>query len=262
MCPTFLGVSQQKVRLGDIKLSNFSSGTSALQLLNAYGATAKVSAELIGSEAFAEFGAVDAVFICATEEDAEEYGCTPGWYLPDDWDNDGAFPMNDVLLKKGQGFIIQVNDAELKITYSGEVDSGEEGEISLPYNIGEKNVMGNCTPVDLVLGDVALANFSSGTSALQFLNAYGATAKVTATMIGDAAFSEFGAVDAVFICATQEDAGEYGCVPGWYLPDDWDNEGAYPMNNVKLPAGKAFVLQVNDAGLVVTLPSALASKAK
>ena len=112
------------------------------------------------------------------------------------------------------------------------------------------------------LGDIQYKNFSTGASPLQFLNAYGATAKVTADLIGTEAFAEFGAVDAVFICVTQEDADEYELPAGWYLPDDWEGDGAFPMNGVKVPAGQAFVLQVNDASLVVTIPSALAPKAK
>ena len=158
--------------------------------------------------------------------------------------------------------MLKANDDNLQVTYSGAVDPGEEGEIALPYNVYELNVMGNVTPVDLVLGDVAFDNFSSGTSSLQFLNQYGATAKVTPEMIGQEAYDAFGPVSANFICATKEDAEEYGCVPGWFLPDDWDNDGAYSMNGVKLPAGKAFVLKVNDEDLVISLPSALAPKAK
>ena len=115
-------------------------------------------------------------------------------------------------------------------------------------NVGANNVK---------LGDIKLANVSGGASKLQFLNRYGATAKATAAMIGEAAFAKFGAVDAVFIFITDEEAGEYDLPGGWYLPADWDDEGAFPMNNVKLPAGKAFVIQANDAGMTITLPSAL-----
>ena len=262
MAPTFITVGKQTVRLGDIQYKNFSTGNSPLQFLNAYGATAKVTADLIGAEAYAEFGDVDAVFINVTKEDADEYELPAGWYLPDDWEGDGAFPMNDVILKKGQGFVLDVNDANLEVTYAGQVDEGEEFEISLPYNYGELNVMGNVTPVDLVLGDIAYNNFSTGNSPLQFLNAYGATAKVTADLIGEEAFAEFGAVEAVFICVTKEDADEYELPAGWYLPDDWEGDGAFPMNGVKIPAGQAFVVDVNDGSLIITIPSALAPKAK
>ena len=262
MAPTFLTVGANKVKLGDIKLGNVVAGNSMLQFLNAYGATAKVTPEMIGSAAFAKFGAVDAVFIYISDAEAGGYGLPGGWYLPADWDDEGAYPMNNVPLKKGQGFVLEANDAGMTVTYSGAVDPGEEGEIALPYNIYEKNVLGNVTPVDLVLGDFVLGNVSGGATKLMFLNQYGAGANVTEEMIGAAAFAKFGAVDAVFIFITNEEAGGYGLPGGWYLPADWDDEGAYPMNNVKIPAGKAFVIEANDAGMTITLPSALAPKAK
>ena len=262
MCPTFLTVGKEQVRLGDIQYKNFSTGTSPLQLLNAYGATAKVTPELIGAEAFDAFPTAYAEFINVTEEDADEYDLPAGWYLPDDWEGDGAYPMNDVLLKKGQGFVIQANDANLEVTYAGQVEAGEEFEIALAFNVGEKNVLGNITPVDLVLGDVVYKNFSTGTSPLQFLNAYGATAKVTEEMIGAEAFAAFPTAYAEFINVTEEDADEYDLPAGWYLPDDWEGDGAYPMNGVNLPAGQAFVVQVNDAELIITIPSALKPAAK
>ena len=262
MAPTFLTVGANKVKLGDIKLGNVVAGNSMLQFLNAYGATAKVTPEMIGQEAFDAFGAVDAMFTYATEEEASGYDLPGGWYLPDDWDGDGAFQMNDVLLKKGQGFVLKANDAGMTVTYAGQVDAGEEGEIALPYNADEKNIIGNITPVDLKLGDLVLGNVVAGNSMLQFLNAYGATAKVTPEMIGQEAFDAFGAVDAMFTFATEEEASGYDLPGGWYLPDDWDGDGAFPMNNIPFPAGQAVVLKANDAGMTITLPSALKPTAK
>ena len=262
MAPTFLSVGAENVKLGDIKLGNVVGGASKFQIINAYGATAKVTTDMIGEAAFAKFGAVDATFIFITDEEAGEYDLPGGWYLPADWDDEGAFPMNNVLLKKGQGFILQANDVGMSATYSGSVDPGEEGEIALPYNYAEKNMLGNVTPVDLVLGDLVLGNVVGGASKLQFLNQYGATDKVTPEMIGQAAFDKFGAVDATFIFITEEEAGEYDLPGGWYLPADWDDEGAFLMNNVNLPAGKGFIIQANDVGMTITLPSALKPVAK
>ena len=262
MAPTFLTVGDNKVKLGDIKLSNVVAGNSFIQLLNAYGASDTVTPTMIGQDAFDAFGPVDATFTFATAEEAGEYGLPAGWYLPDDWNGDGAFPMNNVLLKKGQGFILKAGDAGMTITYSGAVDAGEEGEIALPYNIDEKNMMGNVTPVDLKLGDLVLGNVIAGNSFIQFLNAYGASDTVTPEMIGQEAFNTFGPVDATFTFATPEEAGEYGLPGGWYLPDDWNGDGAYPMNNIPLPAGKAFILKAGDAGMTITLPSALKPAAK
>ena len=262
MAPTFLNVGVNNVKLGDIKLANVVGGNSKLQFLNQYGATDKVTAGMIGQEAFDKFGAVYAVFTFATEEEASGYGIPGGWYLPDDWNGDGEFLMNNVPLKKGQGFVLEANDAGMTVTYSGAVDPGEEGEIALPYNPAELNVLGNVTPVDLKLGDLVLANVVGGNSKLQFLNQYGATDKVTAEMIGQEAFDKFGAVYAVFTFATEEEASGYGIPGGWYLPDDWNGDGEFVMNNIPLPAGKAFVLEANDAGMTITLPSALKPIAK
>ena len=262
LAPTFLTVGAERVKLGDIQLGNVVAGNSMLQILNQYGATAKVTPEMIGQEAFNEFGAISAVFTYATTEEASQYELPGGWYLPDDWNGEGKYLMNDVLLKKGQGFILEANESGMTITSSGAVDPGEEGEIALPLNINEKNMLGNVTPVNLKLGDIVLGNVVAGNSMLQFLNAYGATAKVTPEMIGQEAFNEFGAISAVFTFATPEEASQYELDGGWYLPDDWNGEGKYLMNNIPVLAGSAFILEANEAGMTITLPSALNSTAK
>lgn len=264
MTPTFLAVGQEKVRLGDIKLSGCKTFGSQLQLLNQYGATAKATEELVGKAAMEAFPGHNALFVFVTDDEAGEYDLPGGWYYNEDfWEGDGDFPMNDVLLKKGQGFVLQAGDAGMKITYSGAVDPGEEGEISLPYNLDELNIMGNITPVDLTLGDIVLGGCKTFGSQLQFLNQYGATAKATEEMVGAEAMAAFPNHNALFVFVTEEEAGEYDLPGGWYYNEDfWEGDGDFPMNGVKLPAGKGFVLQAGDAGMTIQLPSALAPKAK
>ena len=72
MTPTFLGVSANNYKLGDIKLSGCDSFSTTLQFLNAYGATATATADLIGAEAAAAFPDHDAYFIYVTDAEAAE----------------------------------------------------------------------------------------------------------------------------------------------------------------------------------------------
>ena len=264
MAPTFLSVGNQTVRLGDIKLSGCDHFDSQLQFLNAYGATAKATEELVGKDAMDAFPGHYATFVFVTDDEAGEYDLPGGWYFNEDfWEGDGLYPMNNVTLKKGQGFLLQAIDAGMKVTYAGQVDQGEEGEIALPYNVNEQNMMGNVTPVDLVLGDVVLGGCDHFDSQLQFLNPYGATAKATEEMVGKDAMEAFPDHYAAFVFVTEDEAGEYDLPGGWYFNEDfWEGDGLYPMNNVKLPAGKAFLLQTIDSGMTIQIPSALAPKAE
>ena len=263
MAPTFLQVSGNYYKLGDIKLSGCDHFGSQLQFLNAYGATAKATKEMVGEDAMEAFPDHEALFVFVTNDEAGEYDLPGGWYFYEDfWEGDGLFPMNDVILKKGQGFMLESLDEGMKVTYSGAVDPGDEGEIALPYNFNEKNILGNNTPVNLVLGDIVLGGCDHFGSQLQFLNAYGATAKATEAMVGADAMAAFPDHEALFIFVTTDEAGEYDLPGGWYFYEDfWEGAGDYPMNAVKLPSGMAFMLEVLDEGMTIQIPSALAPKA-
>ena len=215
---------------------------------------------MIGDEAFAEYEGSDAAFLFYTEEDAETYGGEPGWYLADDWDY-SLFLMDDVTFNIGQSFILDAGDESLKLTFSGEVSKGDEGEISLPNSYGDFNFLGNVTPVDLTLGDITLCNVVSGNSTIQFFNAKGVTAQVTKEMIGEEAFAEYEGSDAAFLFYTEEDAETYGGEPGWYLADDWDYS-LFLMNDVKISAGQGFILDAGDEGLTIQIPAAIQPASK
>ena len=114
VAPTFLRVNGGKVRLGDIKLEDVSSGASMIQFFNAGGAGAQVTEEMIGAEAFAEYEGSDAAFLYYTEDDAGIYGGEAGWYLMDDWEY-SLFLMNDVKLAAGQGFVLDAEDKGMTV---------------------------------------------------------------------------------------------------------------------------------------------------
>ena len=116
MSPTFLSVAKQNVKLGDIKLENTEFGTSVLMFLSKTGATADVTPELIGEDAYAAYPKAEAVFIYANPEEASDWEIEPGWYLDADYD-ETAYPMNDIVkLPAGQGFVFDIKDSKLKIT--------------------------------------------------------------------------------------------------------------------------------------------------
>ena len=115
MTPTFLGVSSDTYKLGDVKLSGCATFGSTLQFLNPYGATATATAAMIGEEAAAAFPGHEAVFIYVTDAVGEVWGLPGGWYFREDWEDEGLFPINDVVIKSGQGFVVQAQDAGMTI---------------------------------------------------------------------------------------------------------------------------------------------------
>ncbi len=92
---------------------------------------------------------VTARYIYWLAEDDPEEG--PGWYLSDD--EDGEINQNSLPLPMGTGFLVSRNSAEAdaQLVYSGEVNS-QPVTVDLPSS--GYNVIGNCCPKDLTLGDI------------------------------------------------------------------------------------------------------------
>ena len=230
---TFLpvGKTADDLTLGDIK-PNEDFVNSSIQFMTAGGANAKVS-----------FGGkqVKAEYTYWTEDD--EPGDGAGWYL--EADEDAEVNQNGVVLPMGTGFLVSRNGAEPDATlvYSGEVNT-EPVTPSLP-NSGY-NVIGNCCPTDLKIGDIT-PNEDFVNSSIQFMTPGGANAKVS-----------FGGkqVKAEYTYWTEDD--EPGDGAGWYLEADEDAE-VNQNELVTIPAGGGFLVSRNGAepDATVTIPSAL-----
>ena len=217
--------------LGDL-VPNEDFVYSTIQFMTAGGANAKTTFK--GKT-------VTARYIYWTADDDPEEGA--GWYLSDD--DDGEINQNDLPLPMGTGFLVSrgAPEADAALVYSGEVNT-QPVTVGLP-NSGY-NVIGNCCPKDLTLGDIT-PNEDFVYSTIQFMTAGGANAKTT---------FKGKTVTARYIYWLAEDDPEEG--PGWYLSDD--DDGEINQNDlVTIPAGAGFLVSrgAPETDATVTIPSAL-----
>ena len=235
-CATFqaVGKARDAQTLGDIKASEGFS-YSEIQFLTSGGANAYVD--------HPQLGRVIQSYTYWSDPDWTESGVA-GWYLYDD--EDGAYPMNDIVIPLGQAYCVSVAGSEVgeTLNYAGEVPNSA---VALTFDHANFNYVGNCTPADITLGDiVASEDFSY--SEIQFLTSGGANAYVDHPQLGRVIQS--------YTYWSDPDWTEAG-VAGWYLYDDED--GAYPMNDINIKAGQGFCVSVagSEVGEGISIPSAL-----
>ena len=217
--------------LGDL-VPNDEFVNSSIQFMTPGGANAKVT-----------FGGkqVKAMYTYWAAEDDPEDGA--GWYL--DADGDGEVNQNDVALPMGTGFLVSrfASEADANLVYSGEVNTQP---VTKEFASAGYNLVGNCCPTDLKLGDIT-PNEDFVNSSIQFMTPGGANAKV-----------EFGGkqVKAMYTYWAAEDDPEDG--PGWYLDADGDAE-VNQNELVTIPAGSGFLVSrfASEPDATVTIPSAL-----
>jgi len=227
MTATFLptGAAGTSMTLGDIKANDtFAFGDDTLQTLNGNGGT-------LGQYTY------------CNEAMAEEFGFDVGWYNYEDvsnWDGESALvSCNNVSLPWGTMVIIQSSYEGAGLVYAGEV-LAENKELSI--TTGEWNMLGNATPVDLTLGDIAANDtFAFGDDTLQTLNGNGGT-------LGQ------------YTYCNEAMAAEFGFDVGWYNYEDvsnWDGESQLAnQNSLPIPSGYGFVLQSSYEGAAIILPKA------
>jgi len=196
-----------------------------------------------GANAKVSFGGkmVKAEYTYWTADDDPEDGA--GWYLAAD--DDAEVNQKNVSLPMGTGFLVSRfgSETDAQLVYSGEVNSSPV-TVGLP-NSGY-NVIGNCCPTDLKIGDIT-PNEDFVNSSIQFMTPGGANAKVS-----------FGGkqVKAEYTYWTADDDPEDGA--GWYLAADDDAE-VNQNELVTIPAGAGFLVSRfgTEPDATVTLPSAL-----
>lgn len=227
---TFVPVSGDKneMTLGDLQ-PNDEFVSSTISFMTSGGATAKVNFK--GAQVYASY-------TYWTEEDAEDGA---GWYL--EADEDATVNQNSVNIPFGTGFLVfrDAGESDATVTYSGEVSTEP---VTKGFATAGYNICGNCSPVDLTLGDVTVSDdFVSST--ISFMTSGGATAKVN---------FKGSQVYASYTYWTEEDA-EDGA--GWYL--ETDEDATVNQNTVVLPAGVGFLVfrDAGEAEATITIPSAL-----
>ena len=235
-CATFqaVGKARDAQTLGDIKASDGFS-FSEIQFLTSGGANAYVD--------HPQLGHVIQSYTYWADPAWTEAGVA-GWYLYDD--NDGAYPMNSVVIPMGQAYCVRVDNGEIgeSLNYAGEVPSTA---IPITFAHANFNYVGNCTPVQITLGDI-VGSENLSFSQIQFLTSGGANAYVDHAQLGHVIQSYTYWSDPAWT-----EAG----VAGWYLYDDQD--GAYPMNDIVLNPGQAFCVWVDNGEVdeSISIPAAV-----
>ena len=228
---TFVAVGKTKAAMtfGDIGVNaNVTYTSTSIQLLLDNGATATLDIDGLGT--------VDATFTYATTDDGAPAN---GWYLMEDAGFE--YPQNDRVLPLGQGYLVDVSDADAALVFAGAV-SKDETEVELAMNY---NFTGNCCPKDITFGDIVPnGNVTYTSTSIQLLEDNGATATLD--------IDGLGTVDATFTYATTDDGAPTN---GWYLMEDAGFE--YPQNSRVLKAGQGVLVDVSDFDATFTFPSAL-----
>ena len=220
----------------DLTLKDISASedfvNSSIQFMTTGGANAKTTFN--GKTVTAKY-----VYWPATDlpEDGE------GWYLATD--GDATVNQNSVKIPMGTGFLVSrtVLETTASLIYSGEVNASP---VTLNFASSGYNVVGNCLPADLSIGDITVSE-DFVNSSIQFMTSGGANAKV-----------EFNGkqVYAKYVYWPESDKPEQGA--GWYLAADGD--ATINQNElVTIPAGAGFLVSrtVGEPNVTLTLPSAL-----
>ena len=234
-CATFRPVGDEAAVLGDLKANDtFAFLQDTVQTLNGNGGTEAMYTYLSETAAVAY----------------EMYGLRAGWYdynelLAWDWVSEPPAQKNTDSLPYGKMFIIQSGYEGAALVYSGEVIPAAKEFMIIPNTM---NMLGNATPVDLVLGDIACNDtFAFLQDTVQTLNGNGGT-KAMYTYLNETAAVAY---------------EMYGLRVGWYdynelLAWDWVSEAPAQKNDVEIPAGYGFIVQSGYDGAGIIIPSPLA----
>lgn len=229
---TFIPVSgdKDKMTLGNIK-PNEDFISSKICFLTATGATAK--SDLGGKKVASEF-----VYWFEADEPADG----EGWYLAED--EETTQNMNSVELPFGDGFMVQRmgDEPDAAFVHAGQVCTEP---ITKGFPRSGYNARGNCSPVNLKLGDITV-NEEFISSKICFFTETGATKKV-----------DFGGkkVAAEYVYWFEADEPANG--PGWYLAED--EETTVNQNGIDILAGEGFMVQRmgDEPDAEMTIPAAL-----
>ena len=244
-CATFQKIDKTQMKLGDIK-ANDVFYLSSLQLVDENGTTKKVRSEVFGDPA--DDYMVDGIFYWYPEEYLVGDMTEEGWYL---YESEEKFEcMNHIDLSFGEGFCIYGQDDGAEVRFAGQVASADDLTFEVVNEIW--NSFGNCTPVDITLGQVK-ANDVFYMSSLQLVNDEGTTLKVRSEVFGDPADDYL--VDGIFYWYPQEYLVGDMTEEGWYL---FESEEKFDcMNHIQIGAGEGFVVYGQDDGATLTIPDPL-----
>lgn len=223
LAATFLpvGVDGSVMTLGEIKATDeFAFGEDTIMTLTGGGGTDKT------------YTYCNAIY-------AADFGIEEGWYLYSDvnnWDGETTLAkQNSTTLPYGTMVILQTGYQGSGLIFAGQVlDENKK----FTCTSGVYNMLGNATPVDRTLGDIAGDdNFAFGEDTLMTLTAGGGT-------------------DKTYTYCNETYAADFGVAVGWYSYQDvnnWDGEASLKSYNADpIPAGFGFIVQTGyGAGIII-----------
>ena len=198
--PVFEKVDGSDLKLSDISLADAGDGLSFIQIVTTGGA----------------LGATYSWMSAASTGEAED--C---WFDQDAW-----APV-DFALNDGQGFYVYAGTATAKAKVNGQVRANV---FNVPLAYGY-NCVGNSTPIDLDIQEMALADAGDGLSFIQVVTSAGA----------------LGATYSWMSAASTGEAED--C---WFDQDAWA-----PVSSVTYLAGEGFYLYCGTSNGTLVLPCAL-----
>lgn len=221
---TFLpvGTAADDVTLADLSVSEGWDPTQdSVQLFNGNGGTAGLYT-YINAEVAAD----------------NEIEGGAGWYDSNEIDEGNFVKCDSVSIPYGTGMAIACADSSTAMVFAGEV---QKGTVAFAMSAGGLNWTGNALPVDITLGDMTAGETWDPTQdSVQYFNGNGGTAGLYTYISAE-------------VAADNEIEGG----AGWYDSNEIDEGNFVPVNNVELPAGKAFAVSVATDNTTVILPKAL-----
>ena len=243
-CATFDRVDKAQMKLGDIK-ANENFYISTLQLVDENAVTKKVRSEVFGKPE--DNYMVSGVFTWYPAEYLLPGMTEEGWYLVE---GDVFDCMNNIDLSFGEGFCIYGQDEDATVNYAGQVANADDMTFEVVNGIW--NSFGNCTPVDITLGQIK-ANEAFYISTLQLSDENAVTLKVRSEVFGKPEDNYM--VSGVFTWYPADYLLPGMTEEGWYLVE---GEVFDCMNHIEIKAGEGFVVYGQDEGATLTIPDPLA----
>lgn len=193
-------------RLGDIIAKGMDPTSDNIQFLSTISAETELTATYVD------------------EAHAIAYSMTKGW-----WNLDLDTSLDDTTVAIGTAFLCNFGSPDITFTYAGEV---KQGATTLDLSGLLSPMIANCTPVDLVLGDLTATGIDPTSDNIQFLSKDTAETILTATY-----------VDAAHAIA-------YSMTPGW-----WNLDLDTSLDSQPLPMGASFLGNLGSPNVTITFPN-------
>ena len=186
-------------------------------------------------------GQVNGDYCYLDETSAGMMGVDPGWYTKTSVEGWAPESADAVVVPFGSGVQI-LSDCGATVTFAGEVVAEDKSFAINDTSAGGCTTTGNCSPVDLTLGDFAITPPDGGLSS-----------ELSVWLM---TFDTAGQVNGDYCYLDETSAGMMGVDPGWYSKTSVEGWAPESAGDVDVGAGEMFQI-LSDCGASITVPSAL-----